>query len=110
MGLFDFFDMADNYKERKVANYSKDGIVIDTCAVSDSDKPFETGVAHPQYNDGDWVIVQLYNTKKEAKKGHDKWADIMVNNPPQQLKDVSTCAIANMLKDADESLVYKRQD
>lgn len=97
--MFDFLNMANNYEERKIANYNKDGVVIDTCAVSDSRQPYETGIQHPQYNSGDWVIVELYNTKTEAQIGHDKWVAILVNNPPRQLQDVSTCASANILRD-----------
>ena len=34
--LFDFFDMADNYEQRKVDHFEKDGLIVDTAAVSDS--------------------------------------------------------------------------
>lgn len=95
--LFDFFSMASNYEERKVACFEKDGLTVDTCLVTDSDKDYETRIEHPSYNDGAWVIVELYDTKEEAKKGHDKWVKIMnAEKLPPSLKDVSTATVAKL--------------
>ena len=92
--MFNFFSMQGNYEERKVDNYEKDNIVIDTCRVTDSLQPYETGVCHPKYNNGNWIIVEMYDTKEDAKKGHDKWVKKMTSSkPPKQLKDVSNCEI-----------------
>ena len=77
MGLFDFLEMSGNYEERKVANYSEGKLVVDTCAVTDSSKPYETGITHPDYKDGDWIVVELYDTKEQALEGHDKWVKKM---------------------------------
>jgi len=98
MGLFDFVEMLDNYEERAVATYEQDGLFVDTCAVSDSSKPYETAVAHPAYNNNKIVIVELYDTKEQAQAGHDKWVDIMLHNPPRQLTDVSTAGCASLLR------------
>ena len=87
--------MANNYEEKAIARYEQGGLVVDTCAVTDSDEPYETGICHPNYNEGDWIIVEMYNTKKEAKKGHKKWVRKMTSKKlPKDLKDVSTAAIA----------------
>jgi hypothetical protein len=68
--------------------------LVDTAAINDSTKPFETAVQSPHYNDGKMVIVELYDTKDEAQKGHDKWVNKMTaKNPPKSLKDVSTSGI-----------------
>ncbi len=48
--MLEFLQMAGTYKERKVACYEKKGICIDTCRVTDSKKPYETGITHPRYN------------------------------------------------------------
>ena len=87
--------MAANYTERKVDHYEKDGLVIDTCPVTDSSEPFETAVQHPNYNDGKWIVVQTYNSKEEAETGHKKWVKKMTKKTlPNQLEDVSTAVIA----------------
>ena len=70
MDIFDFMQDIDNYEERKVANFQKGDLVIDTCAVSDSINPYETGICHPDYNDGDWVIVETYEDPDAAMEGH----------------------------------------
>ncbi len=108
LGLFGFMDMADNYEERKVASHNKEGLFVDTVSVSDSTKPFETAVAHPKYNDGDIIIVELYDTREEAQIGHDKWLETMLTNPPQQLVDVSSCTSAEMLRSLDGLPAFER--
>ena len=92
--------MAGNYEQRLVANFTKDGIMVDTTEVYDSSQPYETAVEHPQYNDGSMVIVELYPTKEDAQKGHDKWVKIMTAKKlPKELKDVSTAHIAKLAYD-----------
>ena len=89
--------MYGNYEQRKVANFKKGGLIVDTCLVTDSGKKYETGVIHPKYNKGDWVIVELYDTKKEAKLGHKKWVKLMTAKKlPKSLKDVSTAGVAKL--------------
>jgi len=93
--MLDFLDMIGNCESRKVAWYEKINLKVDTCAVNDSDKPFETAISHPQYNDGDWIIVELYDTKEEAIAGHNKWVKTMTADElPKILKDVSSATIA----------------
>lgn len=109
--LFGFFNMMDNYEERKVKNYTSDDLNIDTCAVSDSDKPYETGIQHPLYNEGKWVIVELYDTKEEAEVGHDKWVKIMTKNElPEVLKDVGTCVIAKLRDTYNGNKEYEKKE
>jgi len=79
MGLFDFVSMADNYEERKVDRYEKGDTIIDTCAVNDSSKPFETAVQHPKYNSSKWI-----KTMTSSKL-------------PKKIRDVSTSEIANLI-------------
>jgi len=94
MSFFDFLLDANNYEERKIANYETTELIVDTCATSDSEQPFETGVCHLLYNSGKWIIVELYDTKEEAQKGHDKWVKKMTANClPKTLKDVSSCGV-----------------
>lgn len=105
--LFGFMNMMDNHEERNVKNYTKDEMSIDTSAVSDSDKSYETGIQHPLYNEGEWVIVELYDNKEEAESGHDKWVKIMTADTlPDSLQDVSTCAIAEISRALDKEGTY----
>ncbi len=95
--MFDFLSMQGNYAERKVSRYEKNGLTVDTCAVTDSDKPFETAIQHKKYNDNKWIIVELYSTKAKSKIGHKKWVKQMTNKKlPFELKDVSTATIAKL--------------
>ena len=75
--MMGMFEMMGNYASRKVARFEKDDLMVSTCSVTDADKPYETAVAHPSYNDGKIVIVEDYNTVEEAQTGHDKWVKTM---------------------------------
>jgi hypothetical protein len=97
MGMFDFLAMMDNYEERKVERYEKGGLIIDTCSVTDSTQPYETGICHPKYNDGEWVIVEQYDTEEDARLGHAKWVKKMTSKRlPKTLNDVSESGIASL--------------
>ena len=102
--MFDFLSMAGNYEERKVSRYDEGDLFVDTCHVTDSDQDYETAVEHPRYNDGNMVIVEMYDTEKEAQTGHDKWVEIMTKKSlPKELKDVSTASIAKLCNLLSES-------
>ena len=95
--MFKFFDMMGNYEERKVDRYETEDLIVDTCAVNDSAEPYETAIEHPAYNNGKWVVVEMYDSKEEAQRGHDKWVKLMTAKElPTELKDVSTAEIANL--------------
>jgi hypothetical protein len=95
--LFDFLCMARNYEGRKVNHYEQGELIVDTCAVSDADKDYETAVVHPKYNGGEWIVVELYDTKKEAQIGHVRWVKKMTAKKlPVKLTDVSTAEVAEI--------------
>lgn len=94
MGLLDFLTNV----RHEVGQFDEDDIFVDTCSVNDAEQPFETAVAHPRYNDSKLVIVELYATEEEAKKGHDKWVKTMTaKDLPTTLKDVSTAETAKLV-------------
>lgn len=96
--MFDFINMIGNHEQRKIDQYNNGKLCIDTCMVTDSDEPYETGIVHPNYNNNEWVIVEMYGTKEEAQKGHNKWIKIMTAKElPSELKDVSTSTIKKMV-------------
>jgi hypothetical protein len=80
-----------------VDTYDTDGLYVDTAAVSDGDHPYETAVAHPDYNDGEMIIVEAYDTKKEAQVGHVKWVERMTTNLPEELVDCANSHISQMI-------------
>ena len=90
--MFEFLSMMGNYESRKVDRYNgPDGFYISTAAVNDSDHHYETAVAHPQFNDGKLIIVEMYDTKAEAQAGHTKWVQTMTAKTlPKSLADVFT--------------------
>lgn len=110
--MLNFMDMLGNYDSRKVDRYEGgEGFFISTAYVCDSDKPYETAVAHPEYADGKIIIVECYDTKSEAQKGHDRWVKKMASEElPEELVDVSKSALTEFLRAIDPaSLTFKRQ-
>ena len=89
--LLRMIQMQNNYEDRKVARYEDELQIIDTAKVTGSDRPFETAISNPLYNNGHWIVVEEYATKEAAKKGHDRWVKKMTaKRLPDQLVDVST--------------------
>jgi len=66
--MFGVLGMMGNYEERKVDRFEKGDVFVDTAAITDSEHPYETGIRHPRYNNGELIIVAMYDTKEEAKK------------------------------------------
>lgn len=103
--------MMGNYEQRKVANYKEGDLVVDTAAVTDSKDPYETGIKHPFYNNGNWVIVETYETKEQAQKGHDKWVKTMTaDKPPEKLVDCSTFFTAELLRKVGVDMSYEKNE
>ena len=111
--LFGFFSMANDYEQRAVARREADGLLVDTCKVTDSRHDYETAVSHLAYNDGKWVIVEVYDTEEQARAGHDKWVKVMTAiSLPDRLFDVSTATIKEFGEalGLDYSEGYERQE
>ncbi len=107
--MFNFFDMVGNYEQRKVANFTKDELVIDTASVTDGDHPYETGILHPEYNDGDWIIVEAYDSKEDAQRGHDDWVKIMTAKElPDELRDCVNAGIGKLSESIGNNVTFKR--
>ena len=111
--MFDFFSMMGNYEDRKVDRFENEDMSIDTCSVTDGDHPYETAVKHFQYHNNDWVVVQSYDTKEEAQKGHDKWIEIMTSdNLPEYLRDCGNAGISQLMDlfCGEESMIFPRRN
>lgn len=86
-----------SYEERCVGRYEDENILISTASVAGSWKPFETALAHPSYNDGELIILESYDTKEDAKAGHDRWESVVKTNT---LPDCLTETINSEFKNA----------
>src|SRR5579885_1405803 len=89
--MFDLFGLsnAGNYESRRVGRYEQGKTSVSTAAVYDASYNYETAVAHPDYNQGKWVIVESYNDLEDAKAGHNRWvAMVKQNKLPNPLKDI----------------------
>jgi hypothetical protein len=112
-GIFDFMmDMSDHSK-RQVTTFIDDerGLRVDTCIVSDGEKPFETAVKHPRYDGGKWIIVEAYDTIGQAELGHKRWVTIMTGDPlPESLTDCANSNVSRVLKEVGgpDELVFTR--
>lgn len=109
--LFDFLYMKDTYEERKVDRYEDGMLMVDTCSVTDGSKNYETAVQHPDYNNNSLVIVEVYDTKKEAKEGHKKWVKIMTLEPlPESLSDCCNAEVAQLLDMTGKRFPRRRKE
>ncbi len=107
--MFNFMGMVNDYDERLVANYDKNGIIVDTVMIADSEQPFETGISHKRYNDGKWVIVEMYDSKEDAQIGHDKWVKIMTAGKlPKTLISKGTSRVQLFLKSAFGEQIFEK--
>ena len=97
--MFNFLGMVGNYEQRKVGRYEKGELLVSTAEVNDSKSPYETAVAHPKYNSGKIVIVEMYDSMAMALRGHKKWVSKMKSKTlPKKLVDVSTSEVALLAK------------
>jgi len=110
--MFDFYSMENNKSTRAIARYEdEDGLIIDTCFVTDSRLPIETAVSHPEYNDGSFIVVECYEDEFSALAGHQAWVNRMISDElPEQLQDVGASFWPSLGRTlyGDDYGVYKR--
>jgi hypothetical protein len=103
----------EDHKDRLVEYTSVNGAEIDTCRVYDSKLPYETGIRHREYNDGHWVIVEAYNTKEDAEKGHQKWVKLLYKKLPENIVGIDQRKIGEFIKkyfNLNIDKLYKRRN
>ena len=106
--MFNFLMDAYN-PNRGVGRYEEGQVIVDTCSVSDGRCIYETGVMHPEYNDGKFVIVSAYDTEEEARQGHDQWVKTMTADTlPDKLVDCCNSELAQIGKDFGMETVFPR--
>jgi|SRR6267142_1078358 len=79
--LTETFKHVDDYEERCVGRYKKGDLFVSTVRVYDTDIPYETAVAHPDYNGGEIIVVETYHDLPAAQKGYKKWILRMKQKP-----------------------------
>ena len=95
---FDPIDMLNTLEDRKIAQDKNTDCIIDTCAIPDSSKPYETAISHRYFNNCEWIVVELYDTKEDAIIGHVKWVQSFKDGLPESLQDVSDCRVVKLAK------------
>jgi hypothetical protein len=103
----------EDHKKRLVEYTSINGAEIDTCRVYDSKLPYETGIRHQAYNDGHWVIVEAYNTKEDAIKGHQRWVKLLYNKLPENIVGIDHTEIGEIMNkyfNLNIDKLYKRSN
>lgn len=85
---FEYYEkIRQSRAERAVCENTVNNYHIDTCKVYDRSWNFETGICHPDFHRGNWIIVRGYGTLDEAKSGHAMWCE-KAKNGFQKLYDV----------------------
>ncbi len=91
-----------SYEKRKVLNTVIDGITIDTVRTTDT-MLFETAIKSKDFNDGCWIIVDEYKSKRIALQRHKEWVDFM-KTKPKELKDIHTDKVIRQKKGATKRI------
>ena len=108
--MLEFLDDMNNYEERKVDRFDGGyGKMVSTARVSDGRQPFETAVAHPEYNGGDIIVVEAYDTIEQARAGHAKWEGLMRKDAlPDTLVDCSNSEVQSLCTALGEKPEFSR--
>ena len=61
--------------------------IVDTVFAHDEEK-WETGISSQYISDGDFIIVEQYESREKAQEGHEKWVKLMEENPKRELEDI----------------------
>lgn len=82
--------MTETRKARQLWTSAHKDWVIDTAYVFDREWPIEIAVAHPDYNYGNWIIIDFAENEEEARLKHRLWEDNLFGElEPLFLYDIS---------------------
>ena len=70
---------------------------ISTISAEDGIQPYETGIEHSNYRDA-VIVVESYPTGEAALFGHNKWVQILTNNPPDEITEIHNSAFIAALE------------
>ena len=85
--MFSFLDMIGTYEQRAVRRDEKEKFTLDTAMVTDREWVYETAVAHEDFNNGEWIILEGAMTKQDAEAVHDKWLE-KISGGVTELEDI----------------------
>lgn len=105
------FSFLDDFERENVGHDENGEVIIDTCLVPDGVMPYETAICHPEYNDGDWIIVEAYDNRDDAELGHKKWTEtMMAETPPDTLKDCCNAMLGQLVEalSDERELIFPR--
>lgn len=86
---------------KSIKRTEADNFKIDTAEVHGMKWKYETAIAHKDFNDGHWIILHGFDSKKMAEKYHDKMVEKYTNEEPTFIMDYFDNTI--YLKDTKES-------
>lgn len=81
-----FMSFIEGDRDEKALNTVGDNWVVDTCFASDTGY-YETGILYEGFNNGNWIIVDEYESRKQSAIGHKKWIKHLKQNP-EELTDI----------------------
>ena len=67
----------EEFAKRQVRKNTIVDCIISTVNVTEGKRPFETAISHPNYNGGDWMVIEAYDKRKTALSGHKKWVNLI---------------------------------
>lgn len=106
--MFNFINDIGTYETRCVGRDEFEWGFVSTAAVSDGKQPYETAIEHTSYNSGKMVIVEAYDSRKEAAEGHARWVATMTGDPiPVALADCANSELSDFFGGGE---VFLRMD
>ena len=80
------YETEEQNKARKPFNLKTKDFIVDTAFTPDTNT-WETGIQAVNFNNNNWIIVEQYEDKELAEKGHKKWIKYM-KTKPKKLYDI----------------------
>ena len=109
--MLDFLSMMDNYDDRKVDYFEDGDLRVSTASITDGSQPYETAIAHPEYNSGKYVIVEAYDNAQQAQARHDKWVALMTSDDlPDSLTDCANAGVSQIGEMFGIQMEFLRQE
>ena len=98
-------------RQREIGRYDKGGIWVSTKRVWRGDRPIETEVAHPCYDDGTPIGVEAYDTDEAAREGHHRWVRTMTGDElPETLTEICNSSLAKFFVSVGVETVFPKQE
>ena len=64
----------------KIENTKIKDFIVSTCFIKYSLYPYETAISNKNIKNGEWIVIQQYDTNVQAIKGHIKIVEDIKNN------------------------------